>query len=158
MIVKEISPSGKTRRVYYSFENHVRLLPAAEERFENMICNGDSVTPFGFWSSSPITINFTCRHSNETVQIFFAVSKEGGGMLGMASSLKMGIVDGARYADRLRMELESGGFVTAVVYTTGREGYRWTEREIDIRFTVSSLISTLRSLQFQFIEIPSHLF
>ncbi|THU97014.1 hypothetical protein K435DRAFT_77895 [Dendrothele bispora CBS 962.96] len=114
-----------------------------------------SVTSPRFWSSDPFTISFCCRYSSETVHISFPAPKEGGGMLWMASSnsLKMGLVEGARHADRLTLVLGSGGFVTAAVHITG-----WTtEREIDINYTMSSLIPTLRCPQSQFIEIPSYL-
>ncbi|THU84767.1 HET-domain-containing protein [Dendrothele bispora CBS 962.96] len=158
VIVKEIPPSRKTRGIYTGtvFINRVRLLPTAEERFRNLTCIGSVSNPFGFLSSRSFTVKFSCRRSDETVGISFATPEEGGGMLKMASFLKA--VGGARYADLLTVELGSGGFVSAAVHITGRkeDGWTgWTEREIDIDYTSSSLIPTLRYPQSQFIEIPS---
>ncbi|THU90286.1 HET-domain-containing protein [Dendrothele bispora CBS 962.96] len=157
VIVKEMPQSRETRRVYNTFDNYVRFLPAAQEHFKNVTFDGESVPSFGFSSSDPFTVKFDCRHSDETVHISFAASKEGGGMLWMASSdsVKMGAIEGACHADRLTMELESGGFVTAAIQITGRTAV-WGTREIEINYTTSSLKPTLRCPQSQFIEISDY--
>ncbi|THV03563.1 hypothetical protein K435DRAFT_851684 [Dendrothele bispora CBS 962.96] len=106
----------------------------------------------------PFTVSFRCPHGIEDVEISFGPLEQCGGMLNIQSSLGT-TVEGGSCADRLKMKLESGGFVTAALQITGRKSTS-DFRILDIDYTtvddstMTFIIPTTRRSQSQFIRVP----